>query len=283
LDQRDPGAVTAPILLAASSGTTDPGGITGWLLHFNGTWAYVVVGFLAFAEAALMVGFFIPGETAVVIGGVLAGLGRVNLGVMIAVVVVCAVIGDSVGFEVGKKAGPWLLERRPPMFWREQRPRLADTSAVKYTLGLLERYGGPAVFLGRFITFARTVIPGLAGMSGLRYRTFLLWNVLGGIVWGVGYTLLGYVVGISIEHILSQVGLWALAVIGVLVAGVVVFEVRRRRKERRRIEAEVAGMGGADSGDQDAGADGHGTRVDDPNRRSDGPGASTGAPPDIGV
>jgi membrane protein DedA with SNARE-associated domain len=245
MDQRDAPPVTAAHLLAATSSSSNPGGITGWLLHFNGTVAYLVVGFLAFAEAALMVGFFIPGETAVVIGGVLAGLGRVNLGVMIVVVVVCAVAGDSVGFEVGKRAGPWLLQRRPPLFWRDERPILRDTTAVKYTLGLLERYGGPAVFLGRFIAFARAVIPGLAGMSGLRYRTFLFWNVLGAIAWGVGYTVLGYVVGISIEHVLSQVGLWALALLAVLVAGVVLFRVRRRRRERTRIRSELSDIGGS--------------------------------------
>jgi len=146
------------------------------------------------------------------------------------VVVVCAVAGDSVGFEVGKKAGPWMLDHRP----------LKGKSGVQYTLGLLERYGGPAVFLGRFITFVRVVIPGLAGMSGLRYRTFLFWNVLGGICWGVGYTLLGYVVGISIEHVLSQIGLWFLAVAAVVIAGVVVFEVRKRRKEKARLASEVS-------------------------------------------
>ncbi len=214
-------------LLAASSSA--PSGITGHLLNFSGPAAYALIGFLAFAEAALMVGFFIPGETAVVIGGVLAGLGRVNLGAMIAVVVVCAIVGDSVGFEVGRKAGPWLTTHRP----------LQGNSAVKYTLGLLERYGGPAVFLGRFIAFARAVIPGLAGMSGLRYRTFLFWNVLGGICWGVGYTLLGYVVGLSFERILAQIGLWSLVVVGVLVLGVVAFEVRRRRRERARIQREL--------------------------------------------
>ena len=240
MDQRDARPVTAVSLLAATSSSSSSGGITGWLLHFNGTLAYVVVGFLAFAEAALMVGFFVPGETAVVIGGVLAGLGRVNLGVMMVVVVVCAVVGDSVGFEVGKKAGPWLLQRSPPFFWRDERPKLQDTTAIKYTLGLLEHYGGPAVFLGRFIAFARAVIPGLAGMSGLRYRTFLFWNLLGGIAWGVGYTLLGYVVGISFEHVLSQIGLWSLAVVAVLVAGVVVLEVRRRHRERDRIGRELA-------------------------------------------
>ena len=252
--------MSGPVLLAAAN-SSQPGGITGWLLHFNGTWAYVIVGALAFAEAAFMVGFFFPGETAVVVGGVLAGLGRVNLGVMIVVVVLSAVIGDSVGYEVGKKAGPWLLKRRPPTFWRPERPTLEETSAVKYTLGLLDTYGGPAVFLGRFIAFARVVIPGLAGMSGLRYRTFLFWNVLGGICGGVGYTVLGYVVGVSFAHVLSQIGLWSLAVVAVIVAVVATIEVRRRRKERRRLELEFADTGtgsdaGGDGSGSAAGADG---------------------------
>ena len=216
-------------VVAATSGSSSPGGITGHLLNFHGTAAYAVIGFLAFAEAALMVGFFIPGETAVVIGGVLAGLGRVNLATMIVVVVICAIVGDSVGFEVGKRSGPWLTARRP----------LKGNSGVKYTLGLLERYGGPAVFLGRFIAFARAMIPGLAGMSGLRYRTFLVWNVLGAICWGVGYTLLGYVVGVSFEHILAQVGLWSLAVIGVVAIVAIAFGVRRHRSARAKLEAEV--------------------------------------------
>ena len=213
-----------------------PASITGHLLNFSGPVAYALIGFLAFAEAALMVGFFIPGETAVVIGGVLAGLGKVNLGVVMVVVVVCAISGDSVGFEVGRKAGPWLTSHRP----------LQGNSGVRYTMSLLEKYGGPAVFLGRFIAFARAIIPGLAGMSGLRYRTFLFWNVLGGIAWGVGYTLLGYVVGRSFQRILTQIGLWSVAVVGVLVVGVVVFEVRRRRKDRRRIEADLAVLDGGD-------------------------------------
>ncbi len=243
VDKCDAPPVTAATLLAATSNSSDPGGVTGWLLHFNGTIAYLVVGFLVFAEAALMVGFFVPGETAVVVGGVLAGLGRVNLGVMIVVVVVSAVIGDSVGFEVGKHAGPWLLQRRPPFFWKDERPRLRDTTAVNYTLGLLERYGGPAVFLGRFIAFARAVIPGLAGMSGLRYRTFLFWNLLGAIVWGVGYTLLGYVVGLSFQHVLSQIGLWSFVVVAVVVAAIVVIQLRRKRKDRSRIRDQLSDTG----------------------------------------
>jgi membrane protein DedA with SNARE-associated domain len=198
------------------------GGVSGWLLHFHGTAAYALVGFLIFAEAALMVGFFIPGETAAVVGGVLAGLHQVNLEVMIAVVVVCAIVGDSVGFEVGKRSGPWLLERRP----------LKGRTGVRRTMAMLERYGGPAVFLGRFVAFARAIIPGLAGMSGLRYRVFLFYNACGGLVWGIAYTLLGFIVGLSFQHILSTIGLWSVAVVGAIVViavGVGVVVKRHRR------------------------------------------------------
>ena len=229
--------MTAPLLFAATTSSTNPGGITGWLLHFHGPTAYVIVGFLAFAEAALLVGFFIPGETAVVIGGVLAGLGAVNLEVMMVVVVVCAIVGDSVGFEVGKRAGPYLLERRP----------LKGNAAVRRTMGMLEHYGGPAVFLGRFVAFARALIPGLAGMSGLRYRVFLFYNAMGGIIWGVGYTLLGYAVGLSFEKILSEVGLWSLAGVGAIVVVAVVVRFVFKRHERQRLADQFDGdAGGAD-------------------------------------
>jgi membrane protein DedA with SNARE-associated domain len=234
------GGTAVQLLVATtSSGSTTPGGVTGWLLHFHGPTAYALVGFLAFAEAALLVGFFIPGETAVVVGGVLAGLGAVNLGAMMMVVVVCAIVGDSVGFEVGKWAGPWMLERRP----------LKGNAAVGRTMGMLERYGGPAVFLGRFVAFARAFIPGLAGMSGLRYRTFLFYNALGGVIWGVGYTLLGYIVGLSFERILSEVGLWSLAVVAAVVVAFVTVQVVRRGRRRLAIElTEVEGPSGVAHG-----------------------------------
>ncbi len=227
------------LVAAATDPNTNPGGITGWLLHFHGPTAYLLVGFLAFAEAALLVGFFIPGETAVVIGGVLAGLGAVNLGAMIAVVVVCAIVGDSVGFEVGKRAGPHLLERRP----------LKGNGAVRRTMGMLEHYGGPAVFLGRFVAFARALVPGLAGMSGLRYRVFLFYNAIGGLIWGVGYTLLGYVVGLSFERILSEVGLWSVGVVALVVLVALMVRVVLKRRERRRLAAQFSdeeAQGGGD-------------------------------------
>ena len=224
LDECDPLAVIMTLLLAASSGASRPGGIAGHLLNIHGTIAYLAVGILVFAEVALMLGFFIPGETAAVVGGALAGLGRVNLVAVMVVVVACAVAGDCLGFQIGRWAGPWLLDHRP----------LKGRRSVDSTVDFLDHYGGPAVFLGRFVPFVRAIVPGLAGMSDIGWRTFLFWNVLGGTIWGVAYTLLGYVAGVSFTQVLRQVGLWALAVVGVVVLVAVVFHLLRMRRLRRR-------------------------------------------------
>lgn len=212
-----------PTLFATAAAGSLPGGLAGRLLHFHGPLAYVLVGLLAFAEAALLIGFFIPGETAVVIGGVLAGLHQVNLEAMIVVVVVSAIVGDTVGFEVGKHAGPWLLERRP----------LKGSVGVTKTTSMLERYGGPAVLLGRFVAVARAVVPGLAGLSGLPYRVFIVYNALGGVIWGVGYTLLGYVVGQSFARILRLVGLWSFGIVAVVVVVGIGAHLWLKRRARR--------------------------------------------------
>ncbi len=239
--------------LAAAAAHALPGGLVGDLLRVHGPAAYAVVAALAFAEAGLLVGFFVPGETAVVVGGVLAGLHQVDLGVMMAVVVAAAIVGDSVGYLLGREAGPWLVDHRP----------LRGRSGVRRTLGLLERYGGAAVFLGRFVAFARAVIPGLAGMSGVRYRVFLAYNVAGGLLWGVGYTLLGYLVGVSFEHLLSQVGIWSVAAVGTVVGAAVVAKVVHDRRRRAAVEdvpeVELAATVEVVDVDVDLDLDGRGT------------------------
>jgi membrane protein DedA with SNARE-associated domain len=124
-------------------------------------------------------------------------------------------------------------------------------------MALLERYGGPAVFLGRFVAFARALIPGLAGMSGLRYRTFLFYNAAGGIIWGVGYTLLGFVVGLSFEHILSVVGRWSILVVAVLLIGITVVHVIRKRRAPKRPAAGPAASAGDGAGGPTPGSAAH--------------------------
>jgi len=202
------------------------------LLHLHGAPAYLLVGVLAFSEAAIMLGFVLPGETAVLLGGVLASQGRVSLAGMAAVAAVAAVVGDSVGYEVGRHFGDRVLR------WRVMRRPRAELGVAKAT-DFLRRRGGAAVFLGRFVAFFRAVIPGLAGMSKMPYRRFLVFNAAGGILWAVGYTLLGDAVGLSYAAAEHDANVATGVVVGVLVVAFIVYTVVRRRRER----AEAASLG----------------------------------------
>src|SRR4051812_21941404 len=139
--------------------------------------AYAIIAALVFGEAAVFIGFVLPGETAVLLGGFLASQSHLNIAVLCVLVVVAAIMGDSVGYEVGRLFGP-----------RVVRWRLLDRhgSHLERARAMLRDRGGPAVFLGRFTAFFRAVMPGLAGLSMMRYRRFLLWNALGGATWGIG-------------------------------------------------------------------------------------------------
>jgi membrane protein DedA with SNARE-associated domain len=194
------------------------------LLDQHGLVVYLVVGALVFAEAAILFGFVFPGETAVILGGVIASRGHASLGVLMAVVVVAAITGDSVGYWVGKRFGPRILRIRP----LRHRTHLIDSSRR-----FLQRRGGWAVFIGRFTAFLRAMIPGLAGMSEMHYRIFLPANAAGGIVWGVGFSALGYVVGNAYTR-LEQYASWAsYTLLALIVAAVITLSIRRRRRERR--------------------------------------------------
>jgi membrane protein DedA with SNARE-associated domain len=199
------------------------GSIGSWLEHFRGPVVYVLCGLLVFGEAAVLLGFVIPGETAALIGGALASLHHVSLVVVLVVVVVGAIAGDSVGYEVGKFLGPWLLERRP----------LRGHPGVQRGQELLARFGGPAVFLGRWVALARALVPGLTGMSGMRYRTFLFYNALGGITWGVAFVMIGFAAGRSYAAVARTVGTYSLVVVGTVVVAVVGVVMVRRRRDRR--------------------------------------------------
>jgi membrane-associated protein len=186
---------------------------------------YVLVGLLVFGEAAVFAGFVLPGETAVVIGGVIASRQGVDLRVLIVLVVLCAIVGDSAGYEVGRLWGHRVLRIRP-LRRHEERLDRART--------FLRDRGAFAVFLGRWTAFLRAVMPGLAGVSRMPYRRFLFWNAVGGIAWGVTFSLVGYLAGNSYEVVERQIGIWgAVTTVAVVVGLVVVLRVRRRRAEAR--------------------------------------------------
>ncbi|MHA6758575.1 DedA family protein [Streptacidiphilus sp. PAMC 29251] len=216
------------------------GAITDWLQHLSGPLVYLVVAALVFSEDAFFFGFVLPGETAVVIGGVIASAHNgVDLPILMLVVVLAAIIGDSVGYEIGRRFGPRLLATG---FAKKHEDR------VEKSRTFMRERGPVAVFLGRFVALFRAMVPALAGLSQLPYRRFLLFNAAGGLIWGVGYSLLGYLAGSAYKRVASIAGEAAAGVVGgVLVIALIVWAVRRHRNE-----AAPAGAGAASGASEDA-------------------------------
>jgi len=187
--------------------------------------AYTIIALLVFGESAFFAGFVVPGETAVLLGGFLASQGHLDIVVLIGVVVISAILGDTIGYEVGKHLGPRVLQLR---ILRKHQAQLAAAQVS------LRGRGGPAVFLGRWTAFFRAVVPGLAGLSRMRYPVFLVWNALGGITWGITFCLVGYFAGASYEKVATTIGKGTAVVVTTVIAATVAWGVRRKRREREQ-------------------------------------------------
>jgi membrane-associated protein len=190
-----------------------------------GVWLYVIAGALAFSEAAILVGFVLPGEIALLVAGYFCRYGDLKLWLMVLIAIVCAIAGDSVGFEFGRKFGPGFRRTRMGVWIGESNWQRVDR--------FLHRHGGKAVLLGRLTAVLRALMPSMAGMSRMRYRTFLLWNATGGIIWGGGCVLLGWAFA-SALHRLEQYLTWApLVALAVLIVVVVSVHLARKTVDRR--------------------------------------------------
>jgi membrane protein DedA with SNARE-associated domain/membrane-associated phospholipid phosphatase len=179
------------------------------ILSLSGWLALLIVFAVPALESSAFLGFFFPGETALILGGVLASYGRVSLWAVLLAGISGAIIGDSVGYLVGREYGRRLLESRPLR-------RVVKPGRIERGEEYLARRGGRAVFFGRFTAALRVLVPGLAGMARMPYRVFLPFNVAGGAIWGTGMVLLGYLAGASwkrVAHYATQVGIALFAVV----------------------------------------------------------------------
>jgi membrane protein DedA with SNARE-associated domain len=188
--------------------------LTGWV-------GYLVIAALVFGETAVFVGFFLPGEIAAILGGVLASRGHLSLPLLIVIVVVAAVAGPFVGYEIGKRTGDRLFASRALSRVR---------GGAEKARTVLSNRGGLAVLLGRFLAIVRAIMPAAAGAAAVRYRTFAFYNVLGGLIWGAGYCALGYLAGSAYAVAARRVGAGLAVAVGlVVVAAVATWAVRRHR------------------------------------------------------
>lgn len=204
------------------------------LLEFTGVAAYVLVGLLAMAESGFFVGVVVPGETAMILGGVLVSQGHADLGWMLAAASLGGVVGDSISYEIGRRFGPRLMTTRLGRRVGEERwDRARDYVKAR---------GGRAVFFGRFVGVLRALVPAMAGWAAMPYRSFLGFNVAGGVIWATGSIMIGVVAGRSWELVEAWVGQASVIVaIGVVVGLVFVFTFKRVRSERQPLRASVSG------------------------------------------
>jgi membrane protein DedA with SNARE-associated domain len=189
---------------------------------------YPLLALLVMAESG---GIPVPGETALIVGGVLASQGTMQIEIVIAVAAAAAIVGDNLGYYIGRRGGRWLLQRPGP--FHSQRLRVLETGEPFFA-----RHGPKAVFFGRFILGLRTWASWLAGANHMRWRTFVLWNALGGICWATGVGLLAYFVGRSAGNLITTFGIFGLAAL--LIAAIVGFLWHRRHK-RQAASAAAAG------------------------------------------
>ena len=188
---------------------------------------------IIFAESGLLIGFFLPGDSLLFVGGFLASEAGGNqlppLPVVALVAFLAAVIGDQVGFWFGRKMGPALFNRPDSRFFKQQNVARAHA--------FFEKHGPKTIVLARFVPIVRTFAPIVAGVGRMHYRTFVVYNVIGGLVWAIGLTTLGYYTG-QIDIVKHNIEI-AIVVVIALSLIPVAFEFVKHRREAKRAAREV--------------------------------------------
>jgi membrane protein DedA with SNARE-associated domain len=180
--------------------------------------AYLVLGLLVGGESA---GIPLPGETALITGAILASQDKLSLSIVIAVAALAAIIGDNVGFQLGRHGARRLLER-PGRFEERRQAFLTRGEAF------FQRHGGKTVFLGRWLPFLRVTAAWLAGAHGMSWPRFLVWNAAGGILWAISVGLFAFLAGHVAVQILHDAGYAVLAVVALGIVAVAVWYFFRR-------------------------------------------------------
>jgi membrane-associated protein len=179
-----------------------------------------------------------PGETALVLACVMASQGKLQIELVIAIAAASAIVGDNVGYWIGRKAGRGVLTAPRGPFHRRR------IALIAYGDRFFAKHGARAVFLGRWVALVRVTAAWMAGMNHMPFRTFFFWNALGGISWALGVGLVAYFAGDAAVHAIERVGVGAAIALGVLlVAAIAWVQIRERRElraQRQEPEAERA-------------------------------------------
>lgn len=180
---------------------------------------------IVFAESGLLFGFFLPGDSLLFTAGLLASQGFSNIVLLMVGCAAAAIAGDQVGYLIGRRAGPALFRRPDSRFFHQKN--------VDRARAYFEEHGSKTIILARFVPVVRTFAPVVAGVGQMNYRRFVTFNVIGGLVWGAGVTLLGYLLGSTIK----DVDRYLLPIIALIIAVSFVPVFREVWKSRRASRA----------------------------------------------
>ena len=186
---------------------------------------YVGLTAIVFTETGLLVGFFLPGDSLLVTAGLLASQGFLNVYVMGALLTVAAIAGDSVGYSIGRAAGPRLFKREDSFFFNKKHLYRAHEFYL--------RHGGKTIVIARFVPILRTFAPVVAGAAEMPYHRFILFNVLGGIGWIWSMLMVGYLLGRYIPGIEHNIDLVIIAVIALSLVPILIEYLKSRSRARQ--------------------------------------------------
>jgi membrane-associated protein len=200
------------------------------MLNALGPWALLAILGIVFAECGLLVGFFLPGDSLLFTAGLLVASGFIATPIAVVVVLVCiaAIAGNLVGYWIGYKLGPGVFRKPDSKYFR--------TEYVERTRHFFDRYGGGAIILARFVPIVRTFITVMAGVSRMDLRRYTIFSIIGGVLWGISITMLGYYLG-NIEFIRKNI---EFIVVGMVVLSVIPIVIELRRNARRRSQTNDA-------------------------------------------
>ena len=191
------------------------------LIRWGGTFLVCVV---VFVETGLFVGFFLPGDSLLVSAGIFAAAGHLNLAWLLLSVSLCAVVGDQVGYAIGRKAGQALYRREDSLIFRRRHLERAHE--------FYEKYGAKTIVIARFVPIVRTFAPAVAGAANMNYRQFVTYNVMGGLLWVWSMLLGGFWLGSAIPDISRNIHLVIGIVVLLSILPAIIEALRIRAKKR---------------------------------------------------
>ncbi|WP_052663669.1 VTT domain-containing protein [Psychromicrobium lacuslunae] len=218
-------------------GPVRTGLLPDWLNPINildnpalGFWVIVIACGIIFAETGLLLGFFLPGDSLLFTAGLLTAAGKlpINIWVLVLLLIICAVVGNQVGYMIGAKAGPAIFNRPDSRFFKQEN----ITKAHEF----FEKHGGKALILARFVPIVRTFVPVIVGVAQMNKRHFTIFNLVGGVLWAGGVTLLGFILGDRIPWVTENLDLIFILIVLISVIPIIIEVIRGWRSRRKQAE-----------------------------------------------